>query len=175
MEIYTLYLKNDWWCSKSICNLVVSKDKTRVNQSNIPSQLELNRASIFKTIKLLTASRERRPRKRLVVSTKKKYTALDISVNTVQRRPKATLTKNLFISMKNRHEHVNWTIIKWNTVLLSDESRFNFYNSGVIHSMWPPENKRFNPNYTVGTIKHDAGCNGLEMLFWYQSLFFKKN
>ena len=54
-------------------------------------------------------------------------------------------------------QHVNWTPEKWNTVLFSDESKFNLFNSDGICHVRRPRGKRLNPRYCQGTIKHGGG------------------
>lgn len=95
---------------------------------------------------------------------------VDVSVHTIRRRLKEDglsarkPSKKPFISRKNRtarlqfaHDHLNWSQSKWNTVLFSDESKFNLYSSDGILWVRRPINKRFDPKYTLGTIKHGGG------------------
>lgn len=53
--------------------------------------------------------------------------------------------------------HIHWTIADWKKVVWSDESKFNLFNSDGIHYVHRPPNTRFDPKYTIGTVKHGGG------------------
>lgn len=104
------------------------------------------------------------------VDIKAQLEELDISVHTVRRRlrdsglPARKPSKKPFISKKNRttrlqfaYDHLNWSETRWNSVLFSDESKFNLFSSDGILWVRRPKNKRFDPKYTLGTIKHGGG------------------
>lgn len=95
---------------------------------------------------------------------------LRISGRTVQRRAcQAGLksyraAKKPFISEKNRkarikfaQDHLNWSLQKWSTVLFSDESKFNLKDSDGLKRVRRPQNKRLDPRYCKGTVKHGGG------------------
>lgn len=95
---------------------------------------------------------------------------LKLSVRTVQRRAVSAglksyrAAKKPFISQKNRkarlkfaREHLDWTVGQWNTVLFSDESKFNFVNSDGMRRVRRPVSSRLNPKYCSGTVKHGGG------------------
>jgi hypothetical protein len=76
------------------------------------------------------------------------------------RRP----AKKPLISVKNRKrriafakEHLNWTTEQWKNVLWSDESKFNLFSSDGIRYVRRPINSRYQPKYTVPTVKHGGG------------------
>lgn len=77
------------------------------------------------------------------------------------RRP----SKKPLISKKNRRarlefarEHVNWNPKKWFNVLFSDETKVNLINSDGQLYIRRPKNEKYNPKYTVKTVKHKGGC-----------------
>lgn len=93
-----------------------------------------------------------------------------ISVRTVQRRlTEAGLhgrvaAKKPFISKKNitkrlefARRHLNWTEEDWAKVLWTDESKFNLCHSDGIRYVRRPVNKRYDPRYTIGTVKFGGG------------------
>ena len=95
---------------------------------------------------------------------------LTVSSRTVQRRACAAglksyrAAKKPFISKKNRRariqfakEHVEWTLQQWNRVLFSDESKFNLKDSDGMKRVRRPPNKRLDPRYCQGTVKHGGG------------------
>lgn len=95
---------------------------------------------------------------------------LKLSLRTVQRRAVAgglksyRAAKKPFISQKNRkarlkfaREHLTWTVEQWNSVLFSDESKFNFVDSDGMKRVRRPANNRLNPQYCTGTVKHGGG------------------
>ena len=45
----------------------------------------------------------------------------------------------------------------WNTVVWSDESKFNLFGSDGKIMVWRSRNKEFNPICTVPTVKHGGG------------------
>ena len=72
--------------------------------------------------------------------------------------------KKPFVSKKNikarldfAKTHVGWTEKDWKKVLWSDESKFNLINSDGIPYVRRPPNTRFDPKYTIGTVKHGGG------------------
>lgn len=76
------------------------------------------------------------------------------------RRP----AKKPLISVKNRkrrlqfaRDHLNWSTDQWKKVLWSDESKFNLFSSDGIRYIRRPINRRFDPRYTVPTVKHGGG------------------
>ena len=53
--------------------------------------------------------------------------------------------------------HLSWTPSQWGKILWSDESRFNLFNAdGGIFVRRPP-GKRYNQQYTKGTVKFSGG------------------
>lgn len=95
---------------------------------------------------------------------------LEISTRTVSRRAnEAGLgcyrpVKKPLISKKNRsarlqfaRDHLNWSIQKWNTVLFSDESKYNLRGSDGRTFVRRPKGKRFDPKYTNKTVKFGGG------------------
>lgn len=73
-------------------------------------------------------------------------------------------SKKPLISARNRKariafakRHLNWTKEQWKKVLFSDESRFKLFNSDGRHFVWRPKGQRFNPKYTLKTVKHSGG------------------
>lgn len=98
------------------------------------------------------------------------YPFISISVRSIRRRLKQaqlnarTPARKPFISKKNRQarlqfalEHANWTYKQWKNVLWSDESKYNLFGSDGIRWVRRPANERFNPKYTIPTIKHGGG------------------
>jgi hypothetical protein len=96
--------------------------------------------------------------------------AFELSSRTVQRRlNEAGLNGRVaahkpYVSKKNKavrvrfaKEHINWSIEKWRKVLWTDESKFNLHNSDGIRYVRRPVNHRFDPKYTVATVKHGGG------------------
>lgn len=95
---------------------------------------------------------------------------LKVSSRTVQRRACAgglrsyRAAKKPFISRKNRlkrlqfaRDHINWSMKRWKTVLFSDESKFNLKYSDGMRRVRRPPNKRLDPRYCQGTVKHGGG------------------
>ncbi|GMS88386.1 hypothetical protein PENTCL1PPCAC_10561, partial [Pristionchus entomophagus] len=75
------------------------------------------------------------------------------------RRPAYTS----YINRRNRRkrlefarEHLNWTPRQWTHVLWTDESKFELFSEGVQY-VHRPVNKRFDPKYTIPTVKHGGG------------------
>ena len=96
--------------------------------------------------------------------------AENLSVRTVQRRlVDAGLfgrrpVKKPLISKKNRtarlefaKAHVNWTEQQWNTILWSDESKFNLFGSDGTCYVRRPVRKRLDKKYQWPTVKHGGG------------------
>lgn len=67
------------------------------------------------------------------------------------------LKKNVIARLKFAKEHINWTTEQWRKILWSDESKFNLSNTDGIHFIRRPANTRFNPKYTVGSVKYGGG------------------
>lgn len=65
--------------------------------------------------------------------------------------------KNVLARIRFAKEHVDWTLEQWKNVLWSDESKFNMINTDGIRYVRRPSNMRFNPRYTVGSVKHNGG------------------
>lgn len=98
---------------------------------------------------------------------KRKCPTLSISLRTIRRRlcerqlSARRPAKKTFISRKNTlarlefaMDHVSWTETQWKNILFSDESKFNLHKSdGMLYVRRPP-GTRYNPKYTIGTIKH---------------------
>lgn len=95
---------------------------------------------------------------------------LPISSRTIQRRlvekglysrrpaKKPLLTKKHRMNrLAFARQHLHWTIQKWNTVLFSDESKFNMINSDGMCFVRRPVNKRLDPRYYKTTVKHGGG------------------
>lgn len=94
----------------------------------------------------------------------------NVSVRTVRRRLAESglngriACKKPFISKANMvkrkkfaQEHLSWSKDDWAKVLWSDESKFNLCNSDGIRYVRRPVNTRFDPKYTIGTVKHGGG------------------
>ena len=71
-----------------------------------------------------------------------------------------------FISAANRvrrvqwaQEHLNWSLNEWRKVLWSDESPFVLRFNSKKKRVWRVHNERYNPECTVGTVKHDKKIN----------------
>lgn len=95
---------------------------------------------------------------------------LNVSIRSIQRRAvegglkSYRSAKKPFISVKNRRariefakQHLNWSTAKWNTVLFSDESKYNLKSSDGFRLVRRPKGQRLNPRYTKGTVKHGGG------------------
>lgn len=95
---------------------------------------------------------------------------LKVSQRTVSRRAnEAGLgcyrpVKKPLISEKNRcarinfaREHLNWSKQKWNTVLFSDESKYNLRGHDGRNFVRRPKGKRLDPKYTNKTVKFGGG------------------
>lgn len=95
---------------------------------------------------------------------------LQISSRTIQRRlvekglysrrpaKKPLLTKKQRINRLNfAREHLNWTVQKWNTVLFSDESKFNLIDTDGMCRVRRPVNKRLDSKYYNTSVKHGGG------------------
>lgn len=93
-----------------------------------------------------------------------------ISIRTVQRRLEdkglfgRVAAKKPYVNKKNQikrirfaQQHINWTPQQWKRILWSDESKFNLVHSDGIRYVRRPVNKRFDPKYTIGTVKHSGG------------------
>ena len=76
----------------------------------------------------------------------------------------------------------------WDTVVWSDESKFNLFGSDGKIIVWRSRNKEFNPICTVPTVKHGAGSltvwaccfahNGLDWLYvldWIMDRFYYRD
>lgn len=100
---------------------------------------------------------------------------LPVSTDTVRRRLKDSglhsrqPARKPLISAKNRkariefaREHINWTVDQWETVLWSDESKFNLFHSDGRIKVWRPNNKKFDPRYGKVTVKYGGG----KVLVW---------
>lgn len=53
--------------------------------------------------------------------------------------------------------YVNWSVSKWKTVLFSDESKFNLFNSDGKCHVRRKTGERLNPRYCRSTLKHGGG------------------
>lgn len=95
---------------------------------------------------------------------------LEVSTQTVCRRAtEAGLgcyrsAKKPLITKKNRNarikfakEHLNWTRQMWNTVLFSDESKYNLRGNDGRLFVRRPKGKRLDPKYTSKTVKFGGG------------------
>ncbi|MCM0158345.1 hypothetical protein [Candidatus Nardonella dryophthoridicola] len=95
---------------------------------------------------------------------------LEVSARTVQRRlVEAKLysrrpAKKPLVSERNRRarlefaqRHLNWTVQDWRKILFSDETRYKIFNSDGMRRVRRPVNTRFQPKYTIPTIKHGRG------------------
>lgn len=95
---------------------------------------------------------------------------LEISTRTVGRRAKEAglgcyrPAKKPLISEKNRlarinfaKRHINWSRRTWNTVLFSDESKYNLRGSDGRVFVRRPKGKRLDPKYTNKTVKFGGG------------------
>ena len=109
---------------------------------------------------------------------------MEISTRTVSRRAnEAGLgcyrpVKKPLISEKNRSarlqfakEHLNWSLQKWNTVLFSDESKYNLRGSDGRAFVRRPKGKRFHPIFEKVSIVLSTTVDQLQ-LKKYLGLFF---
>ena len=55
------------------------------------------------------------------------------------------------------HKYSAWTNKKWGTVLWTDESKFNIFESDGKQFVRRPSNKEFDPHYTKKTLKLGGG------------------
>ena len=97
---------------------------------------------------------------------------LDVSEDTILRRINETgefknrlAVKKPFVSEKNRRKRVAWakTYLHkptsfWHKVLFTDESPFGLRFKGRT-TVWISGNNRYDPRYTLGTVKHDQKLN----------------
>jgi transposase len=99
------------------------------------------------------------------------HNGIKVSSKTVQRRLRSAglngcrPAKKPFISVKNRaarlafaRKHLTWTVIDWQKVIFSDESKFVLFGSDGIKYIRRPEGKRHDHRYQLPTIKHGGGC-----------------
>ncbi len=104
------------------------------------------------------------------VQIKRENPDLPISVRSIRRRlcenrfMARKPAKKPFISKKNVRErlrfardHVDWTDVQWKNVLFSDESKFNLHRSDGMVWVRRPKGERYNPKYTIPTMKHGGG------------------
>lgn len=96
---------------------------------------------------------------------------LNITARTVRDRAlkagmrSRKVAKKPFISPKNRKAriefaktHLHWSVEEWRKILFSDESKFNLKGSDSKKiSVRRPVNKRLDPRYCKGTVKHGGG------------------
>ena len=54
-------------------------------------------------------------------------------------------------------EHVDWTIDQWQSVLWTDESKFELFGSHRRQYVRRKVNERFKPDCIVPTVKHGGG------------------
>ncbi len=103
---------------------------------------------------------------------------LDVSLRTIRRRlnefgfSSTFQIKKHFVREKNRewrlrwaHEHVNWSIDQWKSVLWSDESPFVLRYAGR-QRVWRLANERYKVQLLKG-IKHDKQINVWGCFSWY--------
>lgn len=94
----------------------------------------------------------------------------NVSSRTIQRRlvevglPARRPAKKPLLSKKNidarmlfATRHVHWTVKEWQNVLFSDECKFNIFGSDGLRVIRRPVNKRLDPKYVSGTVKHGGG------------------
>lgn len=95
---------------------------------------------------------------------------ISVSARTVRRRLDdmglfgRVAVKKPLISKKNRmarfkfaQDHLTWSYQKWNTVLFSDESKFQLFGSDGRRYVRRPKGTRYSHKYQMPTVKHGGG------------------
>jgi transposase len=126
-------------------------------------------ANIDKRIKKLSESDPRMSSDKIKVKICRDYDVI-ITDRTVRRRlceaglMGRVAVKKPLLSKKNRkarikfaQQHLHWTTQKWNTVLWSDESKFNVFGSDGRSYVRRPVGKRYHFKYQKPTVKHGGG------------------
>ena len=65
--------------------------------------------------------------------------------------------KNVRARLQFARKYGAWTVDQWKNVIFSDESKFNIINSDGKKFVRRPVGKRFDPKYTISTVKHGGG------------------
>lgn len=65
--------------------------------------------------------------------------------------------KNKATRLQFAMAHLDWSVMKWRTVLWSDESKFQIFQNAGRKFVRRPRNKRYDMKYTKPTVKHGGG------------------
>lgn len=125
-----------------------------LSSKKVVEELNLNiSSSAVKKRTLENGLRSFRPSKKPIFT--KKHLKKSLVLKLLDHLTNFDLCRNFRLEFAK--QHVNWTPEKWNTVLFSDESKFNLFNSAGICHVRRPRGKRLSPLYCQGTIKHGGG------------------
>ena len=59
--------------------------------------------------------------------------------------------------LKWANVHKSWSVVDWERVIFSDESKFNLFGSDGLQYCWRKGGKAFDPRYTQKQVKHGGG------------------
>ena len=75
----------------------------------------------------------------------------------IARRKPLLLPRHKAARLQWAKEHKDWTVEKWNSVVWSDESKFNVFHSDGRTYVRRRKSEEFDERCVVGTVKHGGG------------------